>query len=235
MDSSSQHWQKVAVIVSVMLFAVPAGAVRAWRALYPEHLLVVEAAETAPFSGVATASITIHNQGTQREENVMLSVEADSIEGDALLAAVSDATSFNVYSADTMYEHWKVAPNGHAQVRIGRILPGESIRVSLVGVGRKLTESVQLDPSFGEPKVTSDLATGVEASSDPLPGSLSLRSAYFEMSPYAFAFVVGLFVVMIGVGIIYELFFSTPQKQMAALWRQMDLLQEKIDKERRYQ
>jgi hypothetical protein len=237
MDSgSTTHWQKVAVVVTILIVLVPTLISKAWSLLYPEHHLLYSAFAAQGHGGTGVAVVQIYNQGQVRERDVILKFSEASLAQGIPQAAVSESSTYGTYYGEGRFTPVEAAKDGRFQVHVGELPPESTVQVTLLTKGMKLGEST-MDPTWSSAnyQVIAQEALGEEAERTPVAASMDFRSEWFRYSPYAFAFVIGLFVVGLGAGMIYDIFFSTPQKQMTLLWQQMDRLQERIDKAKRYE
>ena len=230
-------WQKVAIIIAVLTFTLPAGARFAWQVIFPANYLLYETTHTTRTDAIQTATAIVTNDGsaTQRDVAIYLPVEAmDPAQVKVEVSSPRTAGLRSIFEAQAKVPLQKYAEDTGSKIPLGNIAPGQEVRVTFVATADP--DSYLRSLSLSDMRVESSTSSAIEADGVRRPSfNEDWHTSYMQAAPYILAFLLGILGLFLIVGLIYDIFFETPQKKMARLWRQMDTLQEKIDKERRYQ
>ena len=234
--SSSITWQKIAIIVAVVLVAVPAIAGFAWKVVFPQNYLVYATTPIIQTSNSLVGGITITNEGSAVQRDVVLdltSQNADPKNTFIDISGPSNAPIDFILPSEPKTPLSKYSKGEGSEVPIGIINPGEEVLVTLKAV--KPSEYFVYTLSLLDVHVQSSQMTAIKADGVRRPElNDDLHTFYMMVAPYFLALVAAMIIVIIGISIVHEAFFDTLERKMTRLWKQMDLLQEKHDKERRY-
>lgn len=227
-------WQKFGVIAAILIVIVPWVAKEAYGVVFPPYYLIYQLQHPINGDGFAAFAAIITNVGSQAQDGITLTVPSDSYNPDKAYVDVGTPSKYSfIQSSNPKLGELVHANNTGFIIPVGRLMPGETVRVTLIteASGQHpiwlLSNAVRVESKQGLAKQTDDL-TFSEADD-------SLHAVLWEASPYFVAFILSLLAVFASAGLIYSIAFDSKQKQMARLWKQMDTLQQKIDKERRYE
>lgn len=231
-------WQKVTVIIAVLAVVVPFVARYAWGVVFPANYLLYETTFTTKTPGTQTASIIIRNDGGAIQKNVTIylpSKAADPKRTTIDISSPQNPSLEYLIDAEPKIQLSRYTEETGAKIPVGDIGPGNGVRVTLAETSKG--DDLQMAAlSLSDVRVDSSAAPAVKADGVRYPSFADdAHSVFLSVSPYLLAFILLLVVVGMVGGLIFSTFFDTPHKQMSRLWRQMDTLQEKIDKERRYE
>jgi len=237
MDGPGLTWQKVGVIAAILAIILPLLGKGAYLVVFPQYRLVYEVQHPITVPGFSAFAVVITNDGSDREDGVTVVVPPAPFNPAKAYVHVSSPSPYGALgtypatSADVV----SATRDGYS-VPVGRLLSGESVRVTFaattdsgpdaVASSWTLVPGVRVYSKQGG--ATEGDGMGISVSDD------SLHAMLWMMSPYVVALAAAIFLVIIFAGLIFSVAFDSREKQMTRLWKQMDLLQEKIDKERRY-
>ena len=235
---STVTWQKMTVIIALLTLALPVAARFGWQLVFPPNYLLYETTHTTKVSNIQTASVIVVNAGNSTQRDVALYLPSDSTDAKITSIEVSSPRRSNLrslFEAEPQTPIAKYSQESGFKIPMGNIAPEEEVRVTLTATS-KTDEFLPTRLSLSEARVESSSMSGIEADGVRYPAfSDDPHTMYVQLSPYLLAAFSTLFGLIMLISLLHDIFFNTPQKQMTRLWRQMDDLQEKIDKERRYQ
>jgi hypothetical protein len=235
--TSNITWQKVAVLTAVISIAFPVVARFAWEVVFPPDFLLYEITPTISVGDYRVGALVITNAGRAVQNNIAVYIPARSIDPESTTVELSGprrASWSYLWSLepDTPIEAY--IDGESVSFSVGTLAPGEEVRITFVEERNGLSFSAGL--GIRDARVESSSAFGKQADGIRYPEhDNSLHSFYFGLAPYLLAFILSLIFIGIVAAIIFESLFDTPRKKMTRLWREMDNLQEIIDKERRYE
>jgi hypothetical protein len=237
-SETTATWQKVAVIIAVLTVALPTVSRFLWRVVFPPDYLLYETTHTTRGEGIQSASIVVTNAGLDVQRDVALYLSLDSANASVTRVEVSSPRRSglrSLFNADPKVPLSTFAHDAGFKVPLGNIGPEEEVRVTLILVANdedRFTPTL----SLSDARVESASMSAIEADGHRRPQfGDDAHSVYVQLAPYVLAMLLAVIGLMIFLSIIFDVFFDTPQQKMTRLWRQMDQLQEQIDKERRYQ
>lgn len=236
---ASVTWQKIAVIVGVGVIVLPVAIGFLWDVVLPRNYLLYEVRPDVRVGSAMVRELAVVNAGHAIQKDVVLYFPPISIEDENATVSVSTprrSSSRSVFGADfgSSVPLAEYDQNNGFKIPIGVIPPDEEVAIALTFSAENGRLSSYI-PS-GDFRVESSSVDAVEADGIRRPAYPDdLHSAYVQFAPFLLAIFGGLFVIAMLVSAIYELFFDSPQKKMARLWRQMDQLQSEIEKARRYE
>lgn len=237
-SENTTTWQKVTVIIAVLAVVVPVAARYSWNVVFPANYLLYEATFTTKTTGTQTASVIIMNAGNAVQKNVTIYLPSKATNAKLTTIEISSPQSPSLgylIDAEPKTSLAKYTEETGAKIPIGNIEPGNEVRATLAETSKG--DDLQIDTlSLSDVRVDSSAASAIKADGVRYPSFADdVHSMFLSASPYFLAFMLLLLAVGVVAGFIFSTFFDTPHKQMARLWRQMDALQEKIDKDRRYE
>ncbi len=235
---NSITWQKLAIIIAVLTIVLPALAKFYLNIVFPENYLLYEASHTTKTDKIQTASIIVSNAGRGTQKEVFLYLPSDATEYKNTSIEVSTPKRSglrNIFEAEPSIPLEKFSKETGAKIPLGNIEPEEEVPITLTSISK--SEDPYLKRlTLSDARVESASMLAIEADGIRYPRfNDDLHSTYISMAPFMLAMLLAILGIAILAGMIFDLFFDSPQKKMTRLWRQMDQLQEKIDKERRYQ
>jgi len=223
-------WQKIAVLITVLIVAAPFVGRFAWHILFPTNRLLYTINEPIEGEGVAAVSIEIVNDGQTTQNGIVVSIPKSWNPDEAYLD-ISTPRRLSLPSADGKPSKLiKLQEKGYV-IPVGSLRQNEKIRISLIAISSKEGNK----PSWGmyETRVESATTLGLEADGSREPEfEDSLHGMYFQAAPYLLAVMLSFIGFMAAFGFIFDTFFDTKEKKITRLWKQMNLLQEQIEKER---
>lgn len=232
---SSLTWQKVTIVIAILSIVIPATSKFVWDVVFPENFLLYETTHTTRGDKFQTASIHVSNAGNRVQKEIFVFLPLDAIDYENSFIEITTPQSFrlsNIYEAVPDVPLSKFHQDTGIKIPVGNMESGENVRVTLLS---KSTKSYPKRLSLSDVRVESYSMKAIEADGTRYPEhNNDWHSSFVEMSPFMLAMLIFFFGIVFFVTIIFEVFFDTPQQKMTRLWRQMDELQEKVDKERRY-
>lgn len=231
-------WQKVTIIIALLTLALPTAARFGWQLVFPPDYLLYETSHTTKVGNNQAASVIVVNAGNTTQRDVALYLPSDSTDPKQTKIEISSPRSSNIrslFEAEPEISFEKFSQESGFKIPLGNIAPEQEVRVTLFATAKK-EDLIPTRLSLSDARVESSSMSAIEADGVRYPAySDDLHTMYDKTSPYILAIVLALFGLIMLISLLHDIFFETPQKQMTRLWRQMDLLQEKIDKERRYE
>ncbi len=232
---SSLTWQKVTIVIAILGIVIPATSKFVWDVVFPENFLLYETTHTTRGELFQTASIHVNNAGSRAQKEIFVFLPLDAIDHENSLIEITTPKRLrlsNIYDADPDMPLSKFHQDTGLKIPVGNVEPGESVRVTLLS---KSTKSYPKRLSLSDVRVESSSMKAIEADGIRYPEhNNDWHSSFVEMAPFMLAMLLFFIGIVFFVSIIFETFFDTPQQKMTRLWKQMDELQEKVDKERRY-
>lgn len=234
---STTTWQKIAIIIALLTLALPAAARFGWQLVFPPNYLLYETTHTTKIDETQIASVIVVNAGHATQKDVVLYLPSNSVDTEHVKIEISSPKRTHLrslFEAEPKTPIKKYSQESGFKVPLGNIAPEEEVRVTLLAASKEDLFLTRL--SLSDVRVESSSMSAFEADGLRYPAFGDDRhTIYVQVSPYALAFVLAFLGLILLTGLIHDIFFETPQKKVTRLWRQMDQLQEKIDKERRYQ
>lgn len=231
-------WQKIAIIVAILSVALPTVAKFYLNMVFPENYLLYEKTHTTKTEEIQTASIIVYNAGRGIQKDVFLYIPSDVTEYENTSVEVSNPYRSglrSIYDAPSPDPLEKFFKERGSKIPLGNIKPEEEVLVTL-RVIPKPDDPYTPRLSLSDVQVESSSMSAIEADGIKYPRfHEDAHSLYMSAAPFFLALTLALLGLALFIAMIFDIFFDTPQKKMSRLWRQMDELQEKIDKERRYQ
>lgn len=236
-DSSSNiTWQKLTVIITVLILVLPAVARFAWEVVFPSNYITYEVMPITEVDGYSIGMVIVANSGTAQQQNVSLYLPSSAINSKDSRVEISDPKKYflsSIYDAKPKVSLQKYFQEAGYKIPLGNINADESIRVTIVL--KKDSEFISPRLSFDSTRIESSSMLGIEANGTRMPKFADdAHSIYMQVSPFLLGFMLFFGGIVFFVSFIHDAFFDTHQKQMSRLWRKMDNLQEQIEKERRY-
>jgi len=237
-SDNTTTWQKVTVIIAVLAVVAPFSARYAWNVVFPANYLLYEATFTTKTNNTQTASVIIRNAGGAVQKNVTVYLPSKATNPKFTTIEISSPQSPGIeYLVDSepKIPLVKYTEETGAKIPVGNIEPGNGVRVTLAEASKG--DDLQTNSlSLSDVRVDSSAAPAIKADGIRYPSFADdIHSIFLSASPYFLAFILLILTAGTVAGFIFSMLFDTPHKQMARLWRQMDTLQEKIDKDRRYE
>jgi len=237
-QESNTTWQKATVIIAVLAVVVPVAVRYAWNVVVPANYLLYETTFTTKTSNVQTASVIVVNAGNAAQKQVTIYLPSTATNPKQTTIEISSPRNPNLrylFEAEPKIPLTKYIDDTGSKIPIGNIDPGNEVRVTLAEASQ--SENLGIHAlSLSDARVNSSAASGIKADGIRYPDLADdIHSIFLSASPYFLALLLAIFILFTVIGIIFTAFFDSPYKQMSRLWRQMDTLQEKIDKNRRYE
>jgi len=229
------NWNKAAVITTVLIVLIPATGRFAWQVIFPpDYLLYYVTPAIVAYDSTAQAIITT-NAGSQPQEDVTLYLPSGSLDPENTKIEITSPKQYGSYfRAEPDISINDVTHKGGYKIPLGRLNPGEEVRFAVAS--KDVTGYRSYTLPISDVRIESSATVAKEADGTPYPDHPDdLHNIYISASPYIFALFASIIALIMLIGLLYDIFFDSHKKQMTRLWRQMDDLQEKIDKERRYQ
>lgn len=234
--SSSVTWQKIAIISAIAVVVLPVLATYAWKTLFPPNYLVFHATPIVQTKGALTGGLLVTNEGYATQHNVAVYLTSRDVDPEHAFVDVTapeSTISDFILPSKPNIPLTKYAKGNGARIPVGAINPGEQVLVTLASLdaGKYTVNTL----SLLEVHVQSSEMTALKADGVRRPEfDNSLHAFYMMAAPYFLAFIILVLGIVFIVSIIHEAFFDNYQRKMSRMWRQMDTLQEKYDKEKRY-
>lgn len=228
-------WQKIAVVASILFVAVPFAADALWSIFYPDDYLLYEVRQRVAFDGRTTQLLVINNAGRKTQKNVAVILDASKAYTQRTLVDVSTPkriflSGYSAAEPDVPLSDFSRAAS--VFVPLGNIEPDEQV---VVAFGTREQDGIYLSGINSDVRVESSTTVAIKADGIRRPSTAhDAHSGYVELAPGILAFIVAIVSAIVIIALVFGIFFDSPEKQMTRLWRQLDDLQEKIDKERRY-
>ncbi|WP_162615847.1 P-loop NTPase family protein [Solilutibacter oculi] len=236
-SSSSVTWQKLAVIIAILTLALPVFARFAFRVVFPDNYLLYETTSVIKTERSQVGAVIVINGGTAAQKEVALYLPSGAADAKSTFVEISAprrSSLRSLFEADPSTPLSKFSQGTGFKIPLGTIEKDEEVRVTLKTIqpGDLPTSSLLLS----EVRAESAAMTAIEADGLRRPEfHEDWHTFYMDVSPYLLALVLAVICLGVLVSFIHDVFFDTPRKKMARLWRQMDQLQEQIDKDRRYE
>ena len=235
---NSTTWQKVTIIIALLTLALPTAARFGWHLVFPPNYLLFETSHTTKIGATQSASVIVVNAGNETQRDVALYIPSDATDAKNTKIEISSPRRSNLrslFEAEPQTAIAKYSQESGFKVPLGNIAPEEEVRVTFIATSGK-EDLIPTRLTLSDARVESSSMSAIEADGVRYPAyGDDLHSMYVQVAPYILAIFLALFGLIMLISLLHDIFFETPQKQMTRLWRQMDQLQEKIDKERRYQ
>lgn len=233
--TSTVTWQKIAVLAAIVVVVLPVVAGFAWKVIFPKNYLLYNDSPIITAANIDIGAVTVINAGSATQTNITFYLPTQYIDPKHTFIAISTPSRSLGYafSADPESPLTQFKSSNGIQINLGTIQPDEKIRLTFKQVKPNGVFLSQL--SFLGLHIESAQTVAIEADGTPRPAfAEDIHSLYMDAAPYFLALIASILALFIAVAVIYEAFFDTTQSKMTRLWKQMDILQEKIDKERRY-
>lgn len=235
--SSAVTWQKIAIIIAILTLALPAAVRFAWKIVFPPNYLLYEVAPSVQVGDIVVGGLVVVNGGGAPQKEVALYLPSRAANPKYVTVEVSSprrSSLRSLFDAEPNVPLTSFSKESGSRIPLGTIEPDEEVRVTF--------KATKPDNDFSQPlslrdaRVESSAMTAIEADGIRRPEfHEDLHTFYVDSAPYLLAFLFALIGLAVLINFIHDVFFDTPQKKMTRLWRQMDTLQEQIDKERRYE
>jgi len=229
-------WQKAAILVAVLTVVLPVALKFSLATLFPSRDLLFQTTPAVYVDGLTTASIIVTNAGRSPERNVVVKLQRQSLSPEKILVTIGEPTRSSAThydSAEPKISLSKLKGGDSFVIPVGDLHPDEAVVVYLAGKVEGLTAS---SLALYSARVESSTTVAMRADGIARPEhELTLHGIYWAFSPYVLAILLAALIFILAIALIHETFFDDDHKKMARWWRAMDSLQEKIDKDRRYQ
>jgi len=236
--SANVTWQKVAILATILLVIVPTILRAAWQIVFPSDYLVYRVEGPVIHDEYVAGRVIVYNAGQDIQRGIRASIELPaSIDLKKVYVGVGSSERFIYNSVPNGMKLLDVKDRNKIDIDLEDLKAEESISIAIFSYGKYVNKNSFLVPSWVSPEITitSNNTKAVEGDSIPSPEfDTSARGFYYDIAPYFLAFLVAALSAVIFISILYTLFFDSLESQMAKHWREMDRLQEIMDKERRY-
>lgn len=235
--SSTITWQKIAIIVAVLTLALPAAVRFAWNVVFPPDYLLYEVIPSIQANDILVGGVVVVNGGRSPQKEVALYLPSSAARPENVTVEISAPRSSSLrslFDADPNTPLTKFSQESGSRIPLGTIDPEQEVRITFKATKPDGVFSQSL--TLRDARVESSTMTAIEADGIRRPRfHEDAHTFYHDFAPYLLAFLIALIGLAILISFIHDVFFDTPQRKMSRLWRQMDTLQEQIDKERRYE
>jgi len=226
-------WQKVGTVIAIFIVVIPWLTREAYRIVFPLDRLMYDVQEPINAKGFSAFSVVISNAGSRPQDAITITIPSASYNPEEAYIRKTTPAVYGAFGPNNLRpgDLIHAASSGYT-VSVGRLLPDESVRVSFVSLSQDdihtwtVPYNLRVDSRQGGVQKGAGIAIAEDDG--------SAHGMLWTGAPYLVALAVPFFLILMFSGVIFSIVFDSSEKQMTRLWKQMDLLQEKIDKERRY-
>jgi len=226
---SNLGWQKFTLFWGALLLALPFALKGSFDFAFPNELLAYRTHGPINLGEDAVVLVSVQNKGRAVLSDIQLAVPAPSLEkGGEVKVARGRPGRFVGWMPTAGDAERATVKERQIFIPISRLAPDEAINVLLIAKRFEAWNVVDV-------RAQTATTTGLEAEGTIQLADLSLhsfRGEFHEGAPYLLMIILALVAFVVLVSSVYELFFDSDQKKVERLQRQMNAIQEKIDRAR---